>query len=180
MLITTLALIDGEVRDADNLRVEQLSVCAIGPAERQGLLATVISVEDAAFHLAYTALICYALHISTDGQPATVDLLHPLDQLRPKEQLALRSALIAQSWPAWARAPQHLRALLGVPDPPLLLADAARQARIPLATLANAAARDRLPTIQAGDRHLVYLETIHESEGRRMLHGQRGRPKRGS
>jgi hypothetical protein len=177
MLLTTLALIDGNVHDAEGLGVDQLRVRTMNPAERQGLLATVVSVEDSAFHLAYTALICYALSTATDGQPGAVDLLHPLEELRADEQRALRSALIGQSWPAWARAPQHLRTLLGVPEAPLRLADAARQAGVPLATLANAAARDRLPTMQVCDRHLVYLETIREAAERGMLHGQRGRPR---
>ena len=43
--------------------------------------------------------------------------------------------------------------------------------------LAHAASRDRLPTIRAADRHLVYLDTIHEAERRGLLHGQRGRPR---
>ncbi len=178
MFVTTLVLIDGKLHDAEDLAVDQLRVCAPAITERRGLLATVVSVEDAAFQLAYTALICYRLRLAADGRPDAVDLLHPLTELRLDEQRALRTALVASSWPAWARATQHLRGLLGVAEPPLLLADAARQVAMPLATLANAAGRERLPTIRAGDRHLVYLETIQEAAARGLLHMQRGRPRR--
>jgi hypothetical protein len=52
------------------------------------------------------------------------------------------------------------------------------QLGVPLATRANAAARERLPTIRAGDRHLVYLAPIREAQDRGLLHAQRGRPHR--
>jgi hypothetical protein len=178
MLVTTFVLLDGKLQDAEALSVEGVVVCSVELTERRGLLATVVSVEDASFHLSYTSVICYPLRLTVDGRPDVVDLLHPLEKLRSDEQQTLRTTLIAQSWPAWARAPQHLRELLGVPEPPLLLAEAARRVRMSLSTLANAAVCDRLPTIWAGDRHLVYLDTLQEAEARRLLHSQRGRPHR--
>lgn len=179
MLFTTLLLIHDQVGEASAATTSALAIRAIAPDAPRGLLATVVSVEDAAFHLAYTAVVGYALGLDTAGRPVAVDLLHPLATLAPPEQAALRAALIAQSWSAWARAPLPLRALLGDPEPPVLLADAARQIGLPLPTLANAAGQERLPTIRAGDRHLVYLATIREALDRGLLHLARGRPRRG-
>jgi len=178
MLFTTLALINGQVVDAEELLCESLPTRVLPPIGPRGLLVTVVSVEDAAYHLAYTAVIVYVLALDEAAQPVGVDLLHPMTMLLPTEQASLRAMLVRQSWSAWARSPQHVRALLGSLDPPLLLADAARQRGIPLPTLANAAMRDRLPTIRAGDRHLVYLATIIEAQERGLLHIQRGRPQR--
>ena len=178
MLLTTLAVINGQVFDAEELLGESLPTCALPPIRPRGLLVTVVSVEDAAYHLAYTAVVCYTLALDTTHRPVAVDLLHPLTTLLPTEQSSLRTMLVRQSWSAWARSPQHLRTLLGCPDPPLLLADAARQLAMPLPTLANAAVRDRLPTMRAGDRHLVYLATVLEAQDRGLLHLQRGRPQR--
>lgn len=178
MLVTTLAVIHGQVVDAEEAVSESLAVVVPPPDGPRGLLVTVISVEDAAFHLAYTAVVAYALTFDSEGHPTGVDLLHPLTELTPSEQVVVRTALVRQSWSGWARAPQHVRTLLGCADPPLLLADAARQLGIPLPTLANAAVRDRLPTIHAGDRHLIYLATVVEAQDRGLLHVQRGRPRR--
>lgn len=179
MHITMLALVGSKVEAADEALVGELTVSAVEPDGRRGLLATVVSSEDARYQLAYAALICHALRLGPDGRPEAVDLLRPLEVLRPDEQEALRGALVASSWPAWARAPHHLRRLLGEDEPPLLLADVARDLMLPLPTLANAASRERLPTIRAGDRHLVYRATIQEAEARGLLHHQRGRPRRG-
>jgi hypothetical protein len=180
MLITTLAVLHGQVVDAEEAVRESLTVGVSPPDGPRGLLVTLISVEDAAFHLAYVAVVAYALLLDDEGRPTSVDLLHPLAELTPSEQVVLRTALVRQSWGAWARSPQHVRALLGRPDPPVLLADAARQLGIPLPTLANAAVGERLPTIRAGDRHLIYLATVVEAQDRGLLHFQRGRPRRGS
>ncbi|NTU81427.1 MAG: hypothetical protein HGA45_18945 [Chloroflexales bacterium] len=178
MLVTTLAVLHGQVADAEEEVCESLRVTVPLPDGPRGLLVTLVSIEDAAFHLAYTALVAYALALDSEGRPTGVDLLHPLTKLTPNEQVVVRTALVRQSWGAWARAPQHLRALLGRPDPPVLLADAARQLGTPLPTLANAAVGERLPTIRAGDRHLVYLVTVVEAQDRGLLHFQRGRPRR--
>jgi len=178
MLLTTLAVINGQVVDAEELLRESLPTSVLLPVEPRGLLVTVVSVEDAAYHLAYTAVIVYVLALDAAAHPIGVELLHPLTELTVIEQATVRATLVGQSWPAWARSPQHVRALLGCPDPPLMLADAARQLAIPLPTLANAAVRDRLPTIRAGDRHLAYLATITEAQDRGLLHLQRGRPQR--
>ena len=178
MLITTLAVINGQVVDAEELLREPLPTRVLPQIGPRGLLVTVVSVEDAAYHLAYTAVIVYVLALDAADHPVGVDLVHPLTELTVIEQATVRATLVGQSWPAWCRSPQHVRALLGYLDPPLLLADAARQLAIPLPTLANAAVRDRLPTIRAGDRHLVYLATVREAQDRGLLHLQRGRPQR--
>lgn len=180
MLVTTLAVLHGQVVEAEEAVHESLVVVVHAPDEPRGLLVTLLSVEDAAFHLAYTAVVAYVLTLDPEGRPTGIDLLHPLVELRPSEQVLLRTTLVRQAWGAWARAPLHVRAFLGCPDPPVLLADAARQFGIPLPTLANAAVRDRLPTIRTGDRHLVYLPTILEAQERGLLHVQRGRPRRRS
>jgi hypothetical protein len=178
MILTTLALIDGQVLDADELALDTL---AVGPPPRacsRGLLATVVAVEDASFALAYTTLVVYALGLDAGHHPVSVDLLRPLLELAEGERAALRAALARQSWDAWARAPLHVRALLGCAEPPLLLAEAARQLGLALPTLAAAAARGRLPTICAGDRRLVYLATVREAQERGLLHDRPGRPAR--
>lgn len=180
MFVTTLAALHDQVVDAEEVVRELLTVSVPPPDGLRGLLVTLVSVEDAAFHLAYMAIVAYALVLNQEGQPIGVDLLHPLTELTPNEQIVVRTALVRQSWNAWARAPQHVRALLGCPDPPVLLADAARQLGIPLPTLANAAVGERLPTIRAGDRHLVYRATVVEAQDRGLLHVQRGRPRRGA
>lgn len=178
MLASTLVVVNGQVIDAEEVLRDGLVIQASFPAATRPLLVTVVSVEDQAFHLAFTAVLPYAMSLEATGLPQRVDLVHPLTELLPGEQSALRGALTRQSWAAWARAPQHVRALLGCPEPPLLLAEAARQFSIPLPTLANAAVNDRLPTIRAGDRHLVYTATIIEAQAQGVLHMQRGRPRR--
>jgi hypothetical protein len=178
MLTTTLLVRGATAHEADAVFNAPLAVAPVAPESRTGLLATVVSAEDAAYQLAYMALVAYPLACDAQGRPTQVDLLRPLAALAPEEQQALRTWLMRQSWSAWARAPQHLRALLGCPEPPLLLADAARQVGAALATLANAAVRERLPTMRAGDRHLVYLATLDEAYARGLLHLQRGRPRR--
>lgn len=178
MLVTTLVVVDNQVIDADDALRDGLVVHKVHPSEARALFVTVVSVENQAFHLAFTAVIPYAVTLDPAGLPQSVNLVHPLTELTPYEQATLRDALTRASWAAWARAPQHVRALLGCPEPPLLLADVARQLGIPLPTLANAAVNDRLPTIRAGDRHLVYTATIIEAQARGVLHEQRGRPRR--
>jgi hypothetical protein len=178
MLVSTFVLINDQVADAEELLTESLPTVMLSPDTPRGLLVTLTVVEDAAYHLAYVALLAQALAVDDIGRPTGIDLLHPVTELSVHEQAALHTTLVRQSWGGWARAPHHVRALLGHPDPPLLLADAARQAMIPLPTLANAAVTGRLPTIRAGDRHLVYLATIVEAQERGLLHLQRGRPRR--
>jgi hypothetical protein len=178
MLVTTLAVLHDQVVDAEEVVRESLAVVVPPPDGPRGLLVTLVSVEDTAFLLAYVAVVAYALVLDNEGRPTGVNLLHPLAELTQSEQVVVRTALVRQSWSAWARAPQHVRALLGCPESPLRLADAARQLGIPLPTLANAAVGERLPTIRAGDRHLVYLVTVIEAQDRGLLHIQRGRPRR--
>lgn len=179
MLVSTLALINHQVVDAEETLTGSLPTCALDPERPRGLLVTLIAVENTMFHLAYVGLVVHGLALDLAGRPSGVDLLHPLTELTAPEQGALRTALVRQSWSAWARAPHHVRAFLGCAEPPVLLADAARQLALPLPTLANAATVDRLPTIRVGDRQLIYLATITEAQERGLLHAQRGRPRRG-
>ena len=182
MLFSTTLLVVGSVAHEAAAFLDVPPTVAptlISPEQRNGLLATLISREDSACQLAYAALVAHALICDDHGRPTQVDLLQPLLELSPTEQHAVRTWLVGHSWPAWARAPQPLRALLGCPEPPLLLADAARQTGAVLGTLANAAVRGRLPTQRVGDRHLVYLETIDEAYARGVLHVERGRPRPG-
>lgn len=106
---------------------------------------------------------------------ATIDLAQPLLTLQPSEQQVLRAWLISRSW---ARAAHSVRVLLGETEAPIALAEAARQSILPLATLSGAAVAKRLPTIRAGDRHLVYSATIGEAQQRGVLLPGRGRPQR--
>jgi hypothetical protein len=55
-----------------------------------------------------------------------------------------------------------------------LLAEAARQWILPLATLSGAAVAERLPTMRASDRHLVYSATIGEGIERGVLRSMGG------
>jgi hypothetical protein len=180
MHYTTLVVYAGQIFDAAELLPGPLPLLPHATAAAPPLFVTVTQSEDAAFHLAYTGVVAYALTLSTDRQPIGVDLRHPLTTLPPTAQTTLRAWLYEASWGAWARAPQHVRALLGQGAAPVLLAEAARQSGIPLPTLANAAGTDRLPTIRVGDRHLIYLATVGEAQERQLLHHQRGRPHRGS
>lgn len=152
MLLTTLALLSGQVVDAEGLAPQPLTTIAL-PAPTttlvRGLLVTVVSVEDAAFHLAYADVSIYVPQLDVEGRPVAIDLLRPLDALAPSEQGPLRETLVRGPWLAWARAPRHVRALRGCPEPPLRLADAARQLGLPLATLAHATLRDTHVQIRA-------------------------------
>jgi hypothetical protein len=172
-------IVDGEViHDAADLEPFQLTVASIShPAPRQ-LLAHVVVTEDAKHDDAYTELMMFAAQFDSTSHVGQIDVLQPVLQLTSVEQHALRAWLIAQRWRAWARAALPVRALLGEVAPPILLAEAARQWMVPLATLTTAVAQDRLPTIHVGDRHLVYTSTIAEAQARGLLHQQRGRPSR--
>jgi Na+-translocating ferredoxin:NAD+ oxidoreductase RnfD subunit len=179
MLWISSLLVDGDhVRDAGELEKFQLTFAPIShPAPRQ-LLAHVVVTEDAAHDDAYTALILFAVQFDSISHTGQIDMLQPVLQPTPVEQRALRTWLITQRWRAWARAALPVRALLGEVTPPVLLAEAARQWMVPLATLTTAVAQDRLPAIHVGDRHLVYPSTIAEAQARGLLRHQRGRPSR--
>lgn len=178
MWISSL-LVDGDlVRDAADLEELQPTVAPISLAAPRQLLAHVVVTEDAHHEDAYTALMLFAVQLDPPSRTGQIDVLQPVVQLTPVEQRALRTWLIAQRWRAWARAALPVRALLGEVAPPVLLAEAARQWMLPLATLTTAVAQDRLPAIHAGDRHLVYPSTIAEAQARGLLHHQRGRPSR--
>jgi Na+-translocating ferredoxin:NAD+ oxidoreductase RnfD subunit len=166
------------VQDAADLEKFQLTVAPVShPAPRQ-LLAHIVVTEDAEHDDAYTALMLFAVQFDSTSQTGQIDVLQPVVQLTSVEQRALRTWLITQRWRAWARAALPVRALLGELAPPVLLAEAARQWMVPLATLTTAVAQDRLPAIHVGDRHLVYPSTIAEAQARGLLRHQRGRPSR--
>jgi hypothetical protein len=120
----------------------------------------------------------FALRSDSTSNTGVLDALQPVLDLSKEEQHTLQTWLMHRRWPAWARAALPVRALLGEPAPPILLAEAARAWMLPLATLTTAVAQERLPTIQCGDRHLVYQSTIREAQERGLLHHGRGRPSR--
>jgi hypothetical protein len=172
-------VVDGEViQDAADLEVRVLTVAPISQSAPRQLLAHVVVTEDTQNDDAYVALMVFALRLDGATHTGQVDLLQPLLQLTPSEQGTLRTWLITQRWRAWARAALPVRTLLGEPAPPILLAEAARQWMMSLATLTTAVAQDRLPTIRVGDRHLIYTSTMAEAQARGLLHQQRGRPSR--
>jgi len=142
------------------------------------LLAHVTVTEDHASCAAYSTLTILALQGDPARRTGTIDLAQPLLTLPASAQQTLRDRLISRRWPAWARAALSVRTLLGAAEAPIALAEAARQWMLPLATLSGAAHAERLPTIPAGDRHLIYSATIGEALQRGVLQPQRGRPPR--
>jgi hypothetical protein len=179
MLWISSLLVEGDhVRDAADLEQLRLAVAPISQAAPRHLLVHVVVIEDAENNDAYTALMAFAVQFDTMSRTGQIDMLQPVVQLAAVEQRTLRAWLIAQRWRAWARAALSVRALLGEVAPPVLLAEAARQWMVPLATLTTAVAQDRLPTMRVGDRHLVYPSTIAEAQARGLLRQQRGRPSR--
>ena len=179
MLWISSLLVEGDhVRDAADLEQLRLAVAPISQAAPRHLLVHLVVTEDAENNDAYTALMLFAIQFDTTSRTGQIDVLQPVLQLTSVERHALRTWLIAQRWRAWARAALPVRTLLGEPAPPILLAEAARQWMVPLATLTTEVAQDRLPTIHVGDRHLIYASTIVEAQARGLLHHQRGRPSR--
>jgi hypothetical protein len=127
---------------------------------------------------AYSLLTLLAVQGDVATRTGTIDLARPLLAPLPAEQQTLHAWLIERNWGTWARASLSVRTLLGAAEPSILLAEAARQWMLPLATLSGAAVAERQPTIKTGDRHLVYSTTIGEAIERCVLRPQRGRPRR--
>jgi hypothetical protein len=177
-MVESVLVVGEQVTDADDLASWQLTVAALPPSGPRQLLVHLVVTEDAQYHDAVSSLTVFALHCDTTGRAGVIDALQPLLVLSPHEQRTLRAWLISKRWPAWARAVPPVRALLGDHAPPVLLAEAARAWMLPLATLTTAAREERLPTMQCGDRHLVYQSTIAEAQERGLLHHGRGRPSR--
>lgn len=178
MWVHRLLLSTGQVDDADRLHGSELTNTSQSIPAPRALLVHIVVDEDQDHHEAYRSMLCFALHLDSARATGQVNMLQPILDLDPDEQAPIRAWLIARRWPAWARADPLVRQLLGIPDPPILLAEAARHWMIPIQTLARAAREERLPTIRAGDRQLVYLTTIHEAQQRGLLHHTVGRPRR--
>jgi hypothetical protein len=178
MWLTRGLVLGDEVRDPEVLASVALTVTAEALPPPRALLVHVLVDEDAGHRNSYRAIACAPLRLDAEEQTGVIQALELALELAPDEQQTIRRWLITRRWPAWARADPALRSLLGAPEPPVLLAEAARQSMIPLATLAKAALEERLPTIRAGDRQLVYLATIVEAQQRGLLHAGPGRPRR--
>jgi hypothetical protein len=178
MWVESVLVIDDQIMDAAELDGWTLMIDALDDIWPRMLLAHVAVTEDLANTTAYSGLTVLRLIGNWTIRTGTIDLGRPLLALHASEQRTLRDWLIGRRWPAWARATLSVRAMLGEAEPPILLAEAARQWMLPLATLSGAAVAERLPTIRAGDRHLVYSATIGEAQQRGVLQPQRGRPQR--
>lgn len=178
MWVESVLVASDRIVDAAELDGWALTVGAVDETQQQMLLAHVTVTEDQASAVAYSALTILALQGDRSTRTGTLDLAQPLLTLQSSEQDILREWLLSRSWLAWARAALSVRALLGATEPPIALAEAARQWMLPLATLSGAAVAERLPTIRAGDRHLVYSATIGEAQQRGVLLPGRGRPQR--
>lgn len=148
------------------------------PLAPRSLFVTFEASEDARNRAAFNSLTVLACDLDQANQRAVVSLL-PVLELHGFEQASLRSWLVSRNWPAWARATHNVRFRLGAEDEPMLLAKATECTHIPLPTLQSAASSERLPTILAGDRQLVYVDTIVEAQQRGLLGLGRGRPRRG-
>ena len=179
MWLESTLILGDQIADAADLAGWRLTVGEVAAGAPRMLLAHVQLEEDASAAASYQALTVLALEGDGAARVGRLDLLHPLLALAPREQQTVRGWLIGRHWPAWARAALGVRALLGDAAPPIALAAAARAWMLPLATLSGAAAAERLPTIRAGDRHLIYSATIGEALERGLLHPARGRPRRG-
>ena len=178
MWVESVLVIDNQIVDAAELDGWRLTVGALEESQARILVAHVTVTEDQAGVATYSGITILALVRERALHTGTLDLTQPVLTLRPGEQQVVREWLIGQRWAAWARAALIVRAMLGATDPPIALAEAARQWMLPLPTLSGAALAERLPTIRAGDRHLIYSATIAEAQQRGILQGQRGRPRR--
>src|SRR5215212_10191324 len=180
MWVESVLVTDDQIMDAAELDSWTLTVGALDETQLRMLVVYVTVTEDQAGVATYSGITIMALMGERALRTGTIDLTQPVLALRLGEQQVLRDWLITHRWPAWARAALSVRAMLGEIEPPIALAEAARQWMLPLATLSGAALAERLLTIRAGDRHLIYSATIGEAQQRGILQGQRGRPRRGS
>jgi hypothetical protein len=179
MWLTSLLVEDVQVSDGSHLQEYTLQVTTDLILPPRAVLVHILADEGHDHRDAFRSLTCFALQLDREHTTGRVGLHQPILDLTITEQAALRSWLISQRWPAWARADHTVRKMLGMHEALVLLAEAARNAMIPLPTLAKAAQEERLPTIRAGDRQLVYLSTIREAQERKLLHHVPGRPRRG-
>ena len=176
--LESVVLHQGEIVD-EGFLTDWTLAATLAPLPRPAalLLVHVEVNEDGAGHIAYSGLTVLACQL-VDAEHQALISLTPVIELLPHEQQVLRQWLTNQRWSAWARALHSVRLRLGAPDLPVSLSEAARQTMIPLPTLQSAAAEERLPTIRAADRQLLYVDTIIEAQARGLLHYGRGRPLR--
>jgi len=177
MWLTSLLVEGTQMSTADDITAFSLSAVYMPILPPRALLVHILAAEDALAHDAYRTVTCFAVQLDHVQHTGVVSLLPVLD-LTLIEQATIRRWLIVSRWPAWARADHAVRKVLGVLEAPVLLAAAARHYMIPLPTLAKAALEERLPTMRAGDRQLVYLSTVAEAQERKLLHHAPGRPRR--
>jgi len=178
MWVESVLVIGDQIMDAAELDGWALTVGIVDDTQPRMLVVHVTVTEDQAGVTAYSGITIFALAGDSALRSGTIDLTQPVLTLQPAEQQLLREWLIGHRWPGWARAALSVRVMLGATEPPIALAEAARQWMLPLATLSGAAVAERLPTIRVGDRHLVYSATIGEAQQRGLLQPQRGRPRR--
>ena len=178
MWIQSVLVVGDQIVAAAELDGWRLNVGAGDEARPRMLLTHLTLTEDQSNCAAYSALTMVAVQGDPATRIGTIDLARPLLAPLPAEQDIVCTWLIGRHWPAWAWASLWVRTRLGAAEPPLLLAEAARQWMLPLPTLSGAAVAERLPTIRMGDRHLIYSATIGEAQQRGVLQPQRGRQPR--
>jgi hypothetical protein len=178
MWLTSLFVDDGQVLDGAYLQEYILQGTTELILPPRAVLVHILADEGHDHRDAFHSVTCFALQLDHEHKTGYVGLHQPILDLMATEQAAIRSWLIAQRWPAWARADHTVRKMLGMHEEPMLLAEAARDAMIPLPTLAKAAQEERLLTIRAGDRQIVYLSTIREAQQLALLHHAPGRPRK--
>jgi hypothetical protein len=118
------------------------------------------------------ALRCYRAQLVRPSDEILIDFLTPsTSRLPAAAQRGLKRWLIELSWHAWATASEELRAYAGDREPAISLKHAADERGINISTLSKAARENRLPTIGAGDRRLIYRSTIDEALERGTIRG---------
>lgn len=180
MWFRSAVLIDGSIAEDRPILKRTRFVIGRPPTEaRPALLLNLQGYEFYGKVQAFHALLCYRLWLPpTPTGQGWGDMSLLASDVTPDEQALLKAWLIGLSWEAWARADVSVRAQAGEPDPPISLAEAARQSGRPYTSLVSEAERGTLPVINAADRKLVYAATLTEQAARGKR--GRGRPRRGT